>query len=436
MEAHPLNPAFLEEIRRLLGPETPSFLKALEEPSTRALRTNPLRPGAQAHARRFAGEPVPWWPGAWRIRPDARPGADPAHMLGAYYLQEASAMIPAAVLDVQPGERVLDLCAAPGGKSTQLAARLQGQGLLVSNEPVPARARLLRENLERMGVLNAIATCAWPGQLAERWPGWFDAVLVDAPCSGEGMFRREPETREEWKPNSPEGCARRQAEILDAAAVLVKPGGRLVYSTCTFNRRENEESVERFLEAHPDFAPEEFRLEGLGASEGGMLRLWPHRAMGDGHFAAKLRRTEGEIPRSKPPRRRERAEDFTEALERLGREVCRLPDVLDRARPVLQGEALHLLPESAPPLEGIRLAKPGLALMRIGRSHIQPLPELAHASSPVDSPAMALPAKTLEIDDALLSRLMNGEKPKLSGPHRGWTLLTWQGLAVAYVKLQ
>ena len=144
-------------------------------------------------------------------------------------------MLPAALLDVRPGQRVLDLCAAPGGKSSQLAAALGGEGLLISNEPEPKRAKALAGNLERLGVSNAVVVNEYPEKLSQKWPGFFDAVLVDAPCSGEGMFRREPDSRSQWQPNSPAGCARRQAGILDRAAELLRPGGRLVYSTCTYN---------------------------------------------------------------------------------------------------------------------------------------------------------------------------------------------------------
>ena len=152
-------------------------------------------------------------------------------------------MVSASVLDAQPGEKILDLCAAPGGKTSQIAFAMGGAGALVSNEPIPSRAKILAENVERLGIGSGVVVSAYPDALARRWPEHFDGVLVDAPCSGEGMFRREPSARDEWSPRSPEGCARRQAEILDAAARMVRPGGRLVYSTCTFNALENEGSV-------------------------------------------------------------------------------------------------------------------------------------------------------------------------------------------------
>ena len=281
-----LKTAFIANMRALLGEEAGAFFRALEEAPSLALR--PHR-GMEA-ASPFVEGAVPWAEGGFYLRPGARPGASVAHWAGAFYLQEASAMLPAAALKATPGERVLDLCAAPGGKASQIALAMGGEGVLVANEVDAARARVLAANLERLGVTNAVVLNETPARLAARWPGYFDAVLVDAPCSGEGMFRRDPQSREAWTDAAPRGCRKRQGEILDAAAKLVRPGGRLLYSTCTFNGEENEGSVADFLRAHADFFPEEFALPGLGASRGGMLRIWPHRARGDGQFAALLRR--------------------------------------------------------------------------------------------------------------------------------------------------
>lgn len=188
-------------------------------------------------------------------------------------------MLPAALLDVRPGQRVLDLCAAPGGKSSQLAAALGGEGLLISNEPEPKRAKVLAGNLERLGVPNAIVVNEYPEKLARKWPGFFDAVLVDAPCSGEGMFRREPDSRAQWQPNSPAGCAKRQAGILDRAAELLRPGGRLVYSTCTYNTAENEETVAAFLAATRNFPRGILRARPF-LHRPRQWKIYPHRVPG------------------------------------------------------------------------------------------------------------------------------------------------------------
>ena len=285
--------AFLDECREILKDEFPAFLRALALPPRRALRLNPQRNGAEQAAAPFLpdGAPrVPWEPLGRYLAADAKPGAGIAHAAGAFYLQDASAMAPVAALDPRPGERVLDLCAAPGGKSGQIAARLNGRGFLLSNEIEFSRARILLGNLERLGVTNAFVTSAPAEALARVLPAFFDRVLVDAPCSGEGMFRRDPEAASQWNPDAPAGCATRQTAILNDAARMVRPGGKLVYSTCTFNRLENEGTVREFLRAHPDFEPDAFGLPGVGASRDGCLRLWPHRIEGEGHFLARFTR--------------------------------------------------------------------------------------------------------------------------------------------------
>ena len=285
--------AFLDECREILKDEFPAFLRALALPPRRALRLNPQRNGAEQAAAPFLpdGAPrVPWEPLGRYLAADAKPGAGIAHAAGAFYLQDASAMAPVATLDPRPGERVLDLCAAPGGKSGQIAARLNGRGFLLSNEIEFSRARILLGNLERLGVTNAFVTSAPAEALARALPAFFDRVLVDAPCSGEGMFRRDPEAASQWNPDAPAGCAARQTAILNNAARMVRPGGKLVYSTCTFNRLENEGTVREFLRAHPDFEPDAFELPGVGASRDGCLRLWPHRIEGEGHFLARFTR--------------------------------------------------------------------------------------------------------------------------------------------------
>ena len=235
---------FLERMRTQLGEEYPDFLKSLERPRAVALRLNPLK--CSRISLPFIGDNVPWEPMGYYYDPEARPGLHPYHDAGVYYLQEASAMSAVALLDPQPGERICDLCAAPGGKSTQIAGRLMGQGFLLCNEYSPKRAKILSSNVERMGIANALVTNETPDRLADRLPAYFDRVLIDAPCSGEGMFRKEEAAVTDWSLETVEMCARRQADILNAGAALVRPGGRLVYSTCTFAPAENEQAVAEF----------------------------------------------------------------------------------------------------------------------------------------------------------------------------------------------
>ena len=419
----PLPEPFIINMREMLGDEAPAFLHALEAPAALALRLNPRRCDAENAAAEYVDGAVPWEPQGRYLKPGARPGAGIAHWAGAYYIQEASAMVSAAVLQARPGERILDLCAAPGGKSTQIAAAMDNRGLLVSNDPEPARARVLAGNLERMGAANAIVVNALPDRLAARWRGWFDAVLVDAPCSGEGMFRRDPDARGEWNPQSPAGCAARQAEILDRADEMLRPGGRLVYSTCTFNTLENEGSIRGFLDRHGDYIPEDFSLNGIGPSAGGMLRVFPHRVRGDGHFVAKLRKGETHrITRDKPARHDPAA---LRQLERLESEVCPIPEWLSDMRLSINGDRLLATPADAPDLTGIRVVTPGLWLLRAGRSHIEP----EHALAMV----LAGARRQASLDDRQAAAYLAGEALAIPG-ERGWTWVTWRGMPLGWGK--
>ena len=453
-----LKPGFIANMRALLGEEAGAFFRALEEAPSLALR--PHR-GMEA-ASPFIEGAVPWAEGGFYLRPGARPGASVAHWAGAFYLQEASAMLPAAALQAKPGERVLDLCAAPGGKSSQIALAMGGEGVLVANEVDAARARVLAANLERLGVTNAVVLNETPARLAARWPESFDAVLVDAPCSGEGMFRREPQSREAWTDAAPRGCRKRQGEILTAAAKMVRPGGRLLYSTCTFNGEENEGSVADFLQAHADFAPEDFALPGLGASRGGMLRIWPHRARGDGQFAALLRRAgdAGEVfargdgadgsgsrpsvhpaasidmwldalPKARPARRAGKAApapDVAALLQELGKcAVSALPVSPQSARLRLEGRRLIAAPLDAPELDGLRVVSPGLALLRAETGRVEP----EHALAMALLPGMARREAALTEKEALA--FIAGEALPREG-EAGWTLVTHAGLPLGWGK--
>ncbi len=360
--------AFLKRIHTQLGEEYEDFLRSLERPRAVALRFNPLK--GEVPQLPFVGSPVPWEPMGYYYDPDSRPGLHLYHEAGVYYLQEASAMAPVALLDPQPGERICDLCAAPGGKTTQIAGRMMGEGFLLCNEYSPKRAKILSRNIERMAVANALVTNEPAEVLARRFPGFFHRVLVDAPCSGEGMFRKEEAAVADWSQDAVEMCARRQQEILNNAARMVAPGGRLVYSTCTFAPEEDEGVVAEFLTAHPEFSPEAVEALWFQVVENGGYRLWPHKLLGEGHFAAVLKRNggeEGRVPVCPGGRLPKEWTEFAKALE------IRLP----AGKAVAFGDNLYWAPEELPELSGLRVLRPGLELGEVKKGRFQPAHALA-----------------------------------------------------------
>ena len=282
---------FTLRMRRLLGEDYDAFSASFSRPRAVGLRLNPLKGTSLPDLSAFSLTPVPWEPCGYYYDPETRPGKSAYHEAGLYYLQEASAMAPAALLDPKPGERVLDLCAAPGGKSTQLAGKMQGRGLLVCNEISPKRAKILASNIERLGIANALVLNEHPQRLEARFEGFFDKILVDAPCSGEGMFRKEEAAVTDWTEDTNAICANRQSEILTSAAKMLRPGGRLVYSTCTILPEENEQVTDAFLTEHSDFCRDGFTLPAPVGETEGQLTLWPQRHGTDGFYICRMKRT-------------------------------------------------------------------------------------------------------------------------------------------------
>ena len=409
--------AFLQRMEAQLGSEYPAFLESLERPRAVALRFNPLK--GERPVLPFVGAPVPWEPEGFYYDPQTRPGLHVYHEAGVYYLQEASAMAPVALLDPKPGERVCDLCAAPGGKTTQIAGRMLGQGFLVCNEINPKRAKILSRNIERMGVANALVTNEHPETLASRFPGFFDRVLVDAPCSGEGMFRKEEAAVTDWSQETVQMCARRQREILDSAARLVRPGGRLVYSTCTFAPEEDEETVAAFLEAHPEFTPEPVEAPWFVPGENASYRMWPHKLLGEGHFAAVLRKTQGEsgevpaCPGGKCPK----------AWESFAKE---LDITLPEGKAVFFGQSLYWAPMELPELNRLKVLRPGLELGTERKGRFEP----AHA--------LALWLKTCAVTESFppespeMKAYLHGDV--VPSGKRGWCLVQAGGYAIGWGK--
>lgn len=382
--------AFIHRMQEMLREEYPSFAESYEEPCTQALRLNPLKGegGRFLELSPFLLCPVPWDSQGFYYDSADRPGKHPYHEAGVYYIQEPSAMLPAVLLSAQPGERVLDLCAAPGGKSTRIGADMKGKGVLICNEIHPLRAKSLSENIERMGIENAVVINHAPDELAERFPGYFHRILVDAPCSGEGLFRKKPEAVQQWSPENVETCAGRQDEILKEAAKMLMPGGRLVYSTCTFAPEENEGTISRFLHSHPEFSllqPPAFpgmqagRPDWIKAPAAGLertLRLWPHLLKGEGHFAAVLQkegeaaaRNAGSVCGEKGLARKEIEEFAVFRQEFIRRDFS--------GSFIRFGEQLYLLPEGAPALKGLKVLRPGLHLGTIKKNRFEPSHALA-----------------------------------------------------------
>ncbi len=359
---------FLQRMKAQLGEQYPAFLESLERPRAVALRYNPLK--GEKPRLPFIRENVPWEPMGAYYDPASRPGLHPFHEAGVYYLQEASAMAPVALLAPQPGERVCDLCAAPGGKSTQIAGRMTGEGFLLCNEINPKRAKILSRNIERLGVANALVTNEHPETLAKALPGYFHRVLVDAPCSGEGMFRKEEAAVTDWSEETVKMCAQRQSQILSSAAKLLAPGGRLVYSTCTFSPEENEQAVAGFLEDHPEFSREAVCAPWFEAGEPGAFRLWPHKLLGEGHFAAVLRKNAGEDEKIPCP--------AGERLPKLWEEFAKkLRISLPEGKAVFFGDSLFWAPREMPSLRGLRVLRPGLELGQMKKDRFEPAHALA-----------------------------------------------------------
>ncbi len=418
---------FLAEVKEILRDEYGDFLSAMQDQPHAALRINPIRKNAFAAAKPFMsdGASVLWEPLGFYADKSLRPGASIAHAAGAFYMQDASAMAPVAILNPKGGERVLDLCAAPGGKSGQIAAHMAGEGFLLSNEIEFSRAKILAGNLERLGVGNACITSASAMALSRKLPEFFDAVLVDAPCSGEGMFRRDPDAIDQWTDGAPAGCASRQAEILDYAAKTVRPGGRLVYSTCTFNRLENEGSVENFLLRNPDFAPEEFELAGVGRSKNGMIRLWPHRVRGEGHFAALLRKKDGRgiaYPEMKANVGKEEKALLSEMFNRLPDGNC-----------VRIGDEVVIISRLSPDVNalsgaGVSIVRAGLVAASVMKNRMEPKHALAMALSPEDAKNSA----ALLREEAL--SYLAGEAIPVNAP-KGWTLAVYEGMPLGWGKV-
>lgn len=455
---------FQERMNRMLKDEYPAFLDSYEKERYQALRVNTLKADREDAFIKFPFhlKEILWENNGFYYEKEDYPGKHPYHEAGVYYIQEPSAMAPAAYLGAKPGEKVLDLCAAPGGKSTQIAAAMEGEGLLVSNEIHPARAKILSENIERMGIMNALVTNENPQTLAKFFIEFFDRIMVDAPCSGEGMFRKNENACEEWSLENVALCAKRQLEILECAADMLRPGGRMVYSTCTFSPEENEGTISRFLHRHPEFhvVPVK-RYEGMTAGrpewipegtdgtavsgEGrnnsaseqiqneirDTIRLFPHRIRGEGHFVAVLEK-EGVVSenyRGYCSGGIQKTITGNEGKE-FERELSEILSIKLPQRMIRFGEQLYLVPEDMPSIQGLHVLRPGLHLGTIKKNRLEP----AHALALAMKKKQVKHSFDLKSEGPEIRAYLSGQTFPAEG-EKGWYLITVDGYSIGWGKL-
>lgn len=412
---------FLCRMKNMLGPEFGEFLEAYSRPPEAGIRVNPNRSAPAVEAMTKKLERVPWCADGYYIDKTELSGNDPYHMAGAFYFQEPSAMAAAAALPINEGDAVLDLCAAPGGKATHAGAVLGGSGLLAANEIVPRRAEILAENIERMGIANAAVMNENPARLAERFPEAFDKVIVDAPCSGEGMFRRDERAVTEWSAEHSAACAARQRNILDSAVKLLKNGGLLLYSTCTFAKEENEDNV-RYLISEYGMTLEPICLEGVsgGIDMPEAVRIYPHKSRGEGHFAALLRKNSGGVGELPGPQSEKSAEAAMRAYREFEQDAL---NVRLEGTPCLFGGRLYLAYIDA---DRLRVPRPGLFLGECKKNRFEPSHALAHALRAADF------KRTLEAEGGAAENYMRGETLPCS--ENGWTAVLCGGLPLGWGK--
>ncbi|MCM1157568.1 MAG: RsmB/NOP family class I SAM-dependent RNA methyltransferase [Bacteroidales bacterium] len=413
---------FAEKMKEMLGAEYEDYLASFCREAHQGLRVNTAKISVEDFCKisPFALTAVPWCPNGFYYEKTAKPAKHPFYFAGLYYIQEPSAMTTASLLPIEEGDVVLDLCAAPGGKSTELAAKLHGTGLLVTNDISNSRAKALLKNIEVFGVGNVLVTSEAPNELAKRFPSFFDKILIDAPCSGEGMFRKQSSMIKAWESNGVEMFVGLQRGILKEAVRMLKPGGTIIYSTCTFSKEENEQSVEYLLSLDDSLYLKELpMIEGFdsGHPEWGLTgneelakcrRLWPHRIDGEGHFVAmagKKKPADGmEIPVS----------EYVFSGEKLSREAedfIRAVDYpFDLSRLDVQKDRVYYIPEKMPEVKGLRILRCGLYLGEMKKNRFEPSQSLA----------MFLKAEefsnsiSLSAEDDRVVRYLKGETMELS----------------------
>ena len=430
---------FRDKMKRLLGDEYEDFLKGYENENYYSLRVNTLKADRDKFFEQnlFNLSPVRWCDSGFYYDNETRPGRHPYHHAGVYYIQEASAMAPRALADIQKGQKVLDLCAAPGGKSTQAACLLQGEGLLVSNEIVPSRAKILSQNIERTGVKNCIVTNENPKDLEKHFPYYFDRIIVDAPCSGEGMFRKDSAAVSEWSQSQVEICAARQSHILESAHKMLAPNGKIVYSTCTFSPEENECVIADFLSRHPEYTAEKpstygFFTPGNPRWANGERRLentvhlFPHRLKGEGHFVALLQKHGGDSAKIKYEKPYADKKALAE-WQKFENEVLKDIHFENLTR---YGNFLYSLPKDAPSLDKIKVLRAGLQLGEIKKNRFEPSHSLAMALKKENVRCV----EDMPLSDGRVIKYLCGEEIPTENSEKGYRLICVDGYGLGWGK--
>jgi NOL1/NOP2/sun family putative RNA methylase len=428
---------FLNRMRDLLGAEEfEAYVKSFEEERLYGLRVNTLKISPEEFLKitDLTLKPIPWIRNGFYYEGEERPAKNPHYFAGLYYLQEPSAMTPADLLPVMPGDKVLDLCAAPGGKSTELGAKLKGKGMLVSNDISNSRAKALLKNLELWGIENICVTSEKPAKLKEIFGEFFDKILIDAPCSGEGMFRKDADMVKSYEEHGPEYYAVIQKEIVAQAVDMLVPGGFLLYSTCTFSLCEDEDIIRWVLAEHEDMELITLPLfegasDGIGLS--GCLRLFPHRIKGEGHFMALLRKKQfldnGEKKKDDIEKEKPLPGELVDFFSLLSKPF-------DTRRIYIKDETVYYLPESFPKQgKKLRYLRTGLLLGELKKGRFEPAQPLAMVLKPEEFGQTISWNK----EDERVIRYLKGETISLKeeeGQRKGWCLICVDGFPLGFAK--